>query len=319
MSELQRFFYKNNRLQQLRGFCYTAQLGSISRAAELMCLSHTSVSLQIKALSEDLGIPLIVRKGPRISLTPEGKRLLSLAQPLIDGIHNLHHDFAELLQGDARVELDVALNSTSLNFIFPTIARAYIEQNPDTRITVHYAEQQEALEKIASDAVDMAILPRRPHMPFPKRFIYEPIFYYTPALITRPDHPLAGRSNLSVEEILHHDLTLPARDLRVIPDLYDVFDDLAANFKLRINFENWETTRKYIEEGLVISISSDVIISENDTLVATPLDHLFDMVDYGIVLKRGKRISDKIQGLIDVAKQHAATRRLQSGKRRLKA
>ncbi|HVT29672.1 MAG TPA: LysR family transcriptional regulator, partial [Lacipirellulaceae bacterium] len=42
--------YKQNRLQQLRGFCYAARAKSISKAAEKMALSQPSVSLQIKAL-----------------------------------------------------------------------------------------------------------------------------------------------------------------------------------------------------------------------------------------------------------------------------
>ena len=41
--------YKHNRLQQLRGFCYAAQEGSVSKAAEKMFLSQPSVSLQIQA------------------------------------------------------------------------------------------------------------------------------------------------------------------------------------------------------------------------------------------------------------------------------
>ena len=45
--------YKHNRLQQLRGFYYAAQNGSISRAAEKMYLSQPSVSLQIQALERE--------------------------------------------------------------------------------------------------------------------------------------------------------------------------------------------------------------------------------------------------------------------------
>ena len=44
--------YKHNRLQQLRGFCYAAQNGSISKAAKKMFLSQPSVSLQIQGVAE---------------------------------------------------------------------------------------------------------------------------------------------------------------------------------------------------------------------------------------------------------------------------
>jgi len=75
--------YKHNRLPQLRGFCYAARSKSISKAAENMFLSQPSVSLQIKALERELGVRLFERRGPRISLTHDGQRLLELAWPLV--------------------------------------------------------------------------------------------------------------------------------------------------------------------------------------------------------------------------------------------
>jgi len=61
--------YKHNRLQQLRGFYYAAQNGSISRAAEKMYLSQPSVSLQIQALEREFDAKLFDRNGPKIERT----------------------------------------------------------------------------------------------------------------------------------------------------------------------------------------------------------------------------------------------------------
>ena len=56
-----RFYYKGNRLKQLRAFCMSAKLGTFSRAAEALFLSQPSISLQIGALERELGVLLIVR------------------------------------------------------------------------------------------------------------------------------------------------------------------------------------------------------------------------------------------------------------------
>ena len=58
-------------------------------------------------------------------------------------------------------------------------------------LTIHYAEHIEAMRKLIQEEVDIALLPRREHKPFPSETEYRPMFYYEPALITRPDHPLA--------------------------------------------------------------------------------------------------------------------------------
>ncbi len=298
------FHYKNNRLQQLRGFCYAAQFGNISHAASHMGLTHSAVSLQIKSLEEDLEVKLFKRNGPHINLTNEGRKLLQISLPIIDDIENIPNIFRKELENIKRTELHIAANSTTLNFIFPPIAKQYLATYPEIYLTIHYAEHNEAVDKIIKGEVDAALLPRREHMPFPKECEYLPMFYYTPSLITRPEHKLAGRKNLSVQEISNYELTLPAEELRVIPNLYDIFPKHNINKKLRINFINWETTRKYIEAGLVISISSDVIITKDDVLVATPLSHLFSPVDYGFIVKRGKKLPSKMLHLLDMAKTY---------------
>ncbi len=305
----QQFHYKSNRLQQLRGFCYAAQFGNISRAAEHMGLTHSSVSLQIKALEDDLDVRLFTRNGPQIALTREGEMLLDLALPHVDGIRDIHTQFHRELKQARSTELRIAANSTTLNFVLPELVKAYLAQHPDIFITIHYAEHEEAMKKLQRKEVDFALLPRREHKPFPKYVDYLPLFYYAPALITRPDHPLAGRKKLTVAEISKYELTLPAEDLRVLPNLYDIFPKHQIQKKLRVNFVNWETTRKYIEAGLVISISSDVIISAQDTLMATPLSHLFPMVDYGFVTLKTRDLPGKVTRFIDTAKQQSAAAR----------
>lgn len=298
----QQFHYKSNRLQQLRGFCYAAQFGNISRAAEHMGLTHASVSLQIKALEDELSVQLFTRNGPRITLTDEGAKLLELALPHVEGIDALHTTFNQELVAQERTELHIAANSTTLNFMLPDILSTYANAHPHIFTTIHYAEHDDALKKLSNGKVEIAMLPKREHKPFPASVEFIPTHHFTPSLITRPDHPLAGRRTLSVAEISRYELTLPAEDLRVIPNLYEIFPRHNINKKLRVNFVGWETTRKYIEAGLVISISSDVIIGKNDTLVATSLAHLFPRVSYGFVVSKRKKLPQKITALIDTAR-----------------
>ena len=313
------FHYKNNKLQQLRGFCYTAQLGNMSRAAELMGLSHASISLQIKSLEENLGVSLFERRGRYIKLTREGHVLLDLALPHIDGIQNIHDVFRAEFQAQRKTELRIIANSTSLNFILPRLIKDYLDAFPDIYITIHYAEHPEAMRMLQKNEADLALLPRREHMPFPKEVEYRPVFFHKPVLITPAHHPLAGRRNLSIREISRYELTLPEENLRVIPNLYDVFPQNGISKKLRINFVNWETTRKYIEMGLVISISSDVILQANDPLVGTSLLHLFPMVDYGFVLRKGIKLSDRVANFLEKARQQQPLLKTRSSPKKIKA
>lgn len=269
-----------------------------------MGLTHSTVSIQIKTLEQDFKVKLFDRNGPNIKITGEGEKLLKLALPYIEGIDNLQFEFKKELKTERKTEFHIATNSTGLNFILPKIMKKFLKEYQDININIHYAEYHEAMKKLKSGEVEIALLPKREHLPFPEYSEYLPIFFHDAALITMPDHPLAGRKNLSVEEISKYPLTLPAEDLRVIADLYDIFPKNNIDKKLRIKFVNWETTRKYIEQGLVISISSDVIISdEGDNLMATSLKHLFPTISYGYVFPKNKKLPKKLSDLIEVSRE----------------
>jgi len=300
---IENFYYKTNRLQQLRGFCLAAQLGSISRAAKILRLSHAAVSIQIKSLERDLQVRLFERRGPHIRLTTEGAKLLELGRPLVDGLDSVDLLFRKELEKKKQTELSIAANSTSLNFILPKLVKKFLGKNPDIYLNIHYAEQRDSVDKLRKRVVDIALLPRREHLPLPDDIAFESRFKYRPALITRKDHPLAGKRNLKIETISKYEITLPDKELRVIPNLYEIFPQNQIDKRLRISFIDWETTRKYIEAGLVISISSDVIIEKVDSLVATPLSHLFKPVEYGFAYLKRRTLPPQAVHFLSSAQQ----------------
>src|SRR5512138_1727632 len=85
--------YKQIAFQQLRGFCYTAASGSISKAAKRMNLSQPAVSQQIASLENELEVALFVRRGARIELTHDGALLYEMAEPLIEQLEHLDAQF----------------------------------------------------------------------------------------------------------------------------------------------------------------------------------------------------------------------------------
>src|SRR5712671_2322712 len=120
-------YYKQNRLQQLRGFCYTAQSLSVSKAAERLFLSQPSVSLQIQALEREFKTTLFERRGPKISLTPDGKTLYELAAPLIEEMDSLEQTFAAQRGGIETGRLDIAAGESTTLYLLPEFVKQFIE------------------------------------------------------------------------------------------------------------------------------------------------------------------------------------------------
>ena len=89
------FRYKQNRLQQLRGFCAVVETRSVSKAANRLNLTQPTVSLQGQSLERDCEPQAVRKTRPRIELTHEGALLYELARPLVEGLLALDRDFED--------------------------------------------------------------------------------------------------------------------------------------------------------------------------------------------------------------------------------
>ena len=287
-SEPSRFYYKRNRLKQLRAFCHAAQANSISRAAERLSLSQPTISLRVRALEDELGATLFERKGPRISLTPEGEVLYQLAVPLVEGIDNLSDAFAERLGHVATGELNIAAGESTILYILPRFMKRFAAQYPGIRVRLHNVTGRDGLAQIRADEVDFAV---GSMLDLPADIEYRPTFSYDTLLITAKSHPLATQEQPSLRAIGRYGLILPPRHLSTWHVVDLVFQQHNVPFKVTLEAGGWEVIKRYVELDLGISIVSGICITGHEQLAVKPLNRYFPKRTYGVVLRRGKFLS----------------------------
>ncbi len=300
-----RFYYKQNRLKQLRAFCYAAQSQSISKAAERLFLSQPSVSLQVRALEQELDITLFERKGPRIALTPEGQVLYELALPLVDGIDHLPDAFAERRGDLDSGELNIAAGESTILYILPELMADFARQHPGIRLRLHNVTGRDGLAQLRADEVDFAV---GSMLEVPDDISYEPIYDYDTVLITPRDHPLAEKPEPDLEDISPHGLILPPRHLSTWGLVDLVFRQHNLDYKVTLEAGGWEVIKKYVEQGLGVSIVSAICLTVNDRLSVRPLGRYFPSRSYGVVLRRGKFLSPAAKRFIDLMGARGAER-----------
>ncbi len=290
-------YYKQNRLQQLRGFCYAAKAGSISKAAERLLLSQPSVSLQIQALERELGTTLFERRGPRIKLTPEGESLYELAQPLVKGIDTLHESFAATGGRLESGELNIAAGETTILYLLPEPMARFAREHPGVALRLHNVTGRDGLAMLRADEADFAV---GSMLEVPADITYRPVFRYDPVLITPLGHPLAGCDKVTLKDISPYGLILPPRHLSTwrIVDL--VFGQHSVPYRVALEAGGWEVIKKYVEMGLGVSIVTDLCLTGSERLARIPLGRYFPRRSYGIVLRRGKFLSPQAQRFIDI-------------------
>jgi len=291
------FRYKQNRIQQLRGFCFTAAEGSISRAAERMYLSQPSVSLQIQALERELNVTLFERRGPRIKLTPDGELLFAMAMPLVDQIDKLPDEFAARRGDINQGRIDVAAGWSTILYVLPSFVEAFREAHPHIELKLHNVTGAEGLAQLRAGHVDFAV---GPLLEVPEDIEFHPIVSYEPLLITALNHPLAKKKHITLKELSKHPFILPPRHLSTWSTVDSAFKKHGLPYEVAMEVGGWEVIKKYVELGLGISVVMSICITGGEKLAVMPANEYFPNRTYGVVIRKGKFLSPQARRFVDL-------------------
>jgi DNA-binding transcriptional LysR family regulator len=294
--------YKQNRLQQLRGFCYAARLKSISKAAEKMGLSQPSVSLQIKALEHELGARLFERRGPRIELTHDGQRLLELARPLVEAIDQLDENFASLRESVEHGTVNIAAGGSTIQYLLPPFVERYMREFPQVDVRLHNVTGKAGLSLLRDGEVDFAV---GPMFDTPADIQFHPLVTYEPMLITRRDHPLASQARVTLKDIAKYPLILPPKEQSTFRVVEMVFAEHSLEYDIKLEVGGYDVIKKYVELGLGISIVMSHCLSGADQLHAVPLGRWFPKRAYGVVLRKGRTLTPPAERFVEMIRSKA--------------
>lgn len=288
---------KSNRHKQLRSFCMAAKVGGFSKAAELLQLSQPSVSLQIQGLEKELKAKLFLRNGPKITLTDAGKKLLELAQPLVDQMDSLPTRFSALHRPEETAEINIAAGEASILYLLPNIVETFKQRYPNVHIRLHNVSGKSGVDAIRNGDVDFAV---GPMLEVPADILYKKVYRFVPVLIMPFGHPLAAVDDISLSDIVQYDLILPPKHLNTWRIVDDVLQKHKLNYKTSLEAWSWEIIKKYVELGLGISIVTSVSLTGKEQLIAKPLSKYFPDYYYGVTMKRKGVLSLPAKNFIEL-------------------
>ena len=294
-----RFGYKADRLKPLRAFCQVARLGSVSRAAEALYLSQPAITLQLQALERELGVRLFERTGRRLTPTREGDALYELARPLVEGIDALPAAFREQIRGLDSGELHVAAGSSTILYLLLKIVEAYRKAHPEVRLILHNVTGAGGLDQLRKDEVDLAV---GSMLEVPGDIDYAPVYRFEPMLIAPPNHPLATKSDLKLEDLSPYGLILPPQRLTTYRLVDLVFQQNRVPYTVALEVGGWEVIKQYVAMGLGISIVTSICLTDADRtrLAARSLAKYFPSRSYGVVMRKGKYLSQQARDFVEL-------------------
>ncbi|HQR52018.1 MAG TPA: LysR family transcriptional regulator [Burkholderiales bacterium] len=140
-------------LYQLRTFAAVAEFGHVTRAAEKVHISQPAVSAQIKALEEELGVPLFDRMPTGMVLTAPGRRLLALAERVLAAAQDLKAE-ARALAGTVAGRLRIGTVADPESIRLGEFLSRAVELHPLLELDIHHQVSGAAFESVRAGELD---------------------------------------------------------------------------------------------------------------------------------------------------------------------
>lgn len=187
---------KNLTLRQLRAFEAAAASLSFSRAAEQLSLTQPAISMQIRLLEDDVGLPLFRKQGRQLQLTDAGQELLRHARTVL-AVIKLAEDSLTALQGSTRGQLHLGVVPTA-NYFAPLLMMAFRQRFPEVKLKLSVDRRDAILAMLNEHRIDVAIAG---YPPSEADVEAEAFARHPHCIVAAPGHPLVGKRSIAWEAL----------------------------------------------------------------------------------------------------------------------
>ncbi|MEM1130066.1 MAG: LysR family transcriptional regulator [Pseudomonadota bacterium] len=206
--------------RHLRSIKAIHDAGGLARAAELLHITQSALSHQVKGLEAQVGVELFQRRSKPLKLSPAGLRLLRSAERILPEIEALEEEFRGLRAGKSgRLHIAIECHAC-FEWLFPvleTFRKSFPEVDVDIRPGLSFG----ALPALQKEEVDLVVSSDPEEI---SGVSFQPLFDYEAMFVASSQHPLAARDFVVAEDFRDQMLiTYPVERARL-----DVFSQLLS-------------------------------------------------------------------------------------------
>jgi DNA-binding transcriptional LysR family regulator len=238
-------------LRQLRVFEAAASSRSFSKAAEILHLTQPGVSMHIKELEANAGLPLFERIGRKLYVTEAGQELLARARDILRALKEAE-DTLDGLKGLRRGRINLAVVSTAKYFV-PQLLAQFGRNFPELEIRLAVNNRNSVIEQLIANEVDLAIMGRSPES---LDTVAEPFAQNPHVIIAAPSHRLAGVRRLPVEMLAGESFIVREPGSGTRQAMQHFFDDLHVVCNVAMEMASNETIKQAVMAGMGVSFIS---------------------------------------------------------------
>lgn len=276
-------------LRQLQVFEAVARHRSYTRAAEALYLTQPAVSMQVRQLEQQVGLPLFEHVGRRIYLTPAGEEVLRLARNVLREVGEAEAAI-EALKGVRRGRLTIAVASTA-NYFAPQLLGTFVRRHDGITVSLDVTNREGLLRHLGDNDVDMVIMGRPPEE---LDLEAEPFMENPLVVIASPSHPLVGEQPVPLARLQEEVFVVrePASGTRIAMERH--FEAHGVRLTTGMEMSSNEAIKQAVEAGLglgIVSLHTLGMELELGRLVVLEAETFPIVRHWHLVHRRGKRLS----------------------------
>jgi LysR family transcriptional regulator for metE and metH len=192
--------------------------GSLTAAADILCVTQSALSHSMKKLEQQLGTDVWLREGRSLRLTQAGQYLLAVASRVLPQLDLAEERLGQYAQGE-RGALRIGMECHPCYQWLLKVVSPYLARWPDVDVDVKQKFQFGGIGALFGYEIDLLVTPDPLYKPGLR---FEPVFDYEQVLVVNREHPLATADYVKPEQLTREVLvTYPVETDRL--DIYNQF------------------------------------------------------------------------------------------------
>lgn len=276
-------------LRQLNIFQAVANHASFTRAAEELHLTQPAVSMQIKQLEDNVGLPLFEHLGKSLFLTDAGEELLGYCQRISQQIREAEDAFASM-KSLSTGKLKITVASTA-NYFAATLLAAFSREHPDIGISLKVTNREQLLKDLKCNDCDLVIMGKPPA----ELDVTSTVFMENPLVVIAPiNHPFCCQKKIPLKAIAKEPMVVREKGSGTRFAIERFFDSHKLTLNVAAEMSASEAIKQAVSAGLSLGIVSKHTIElelEAKKLCVLDVEDMPIIRNWYLVHRNDKRLS----------------------------
>ena len=296
-------------LRQLQFFIAVAEQGTVSRAAQTLSISQSSVTEAIKELESDLGVELFERHPRGLNITHKGHQFLRHATKILANVSDARRAF-HAGQEAARGRLQLGVTSLVAGYVLSDLLARYRRAYPGVEVSAIEDNGDYLEHLLIGGKLDVAVMVTSNLRD--RTALQSEILEVSAYRLWMPlGHPLAGADIIGVDDIAGEPLIMLTID-EIEENMGRLLAAFGARPHIAFRTRSVEAVRSLVATGAGVALLPDLVYRpwslEGDRIEQRDVSGALPVVQVGMVWRRGSGLPQAARDFIGLAQAQRTVR-----------